>query len=77
MVVKHPSLPITSEGLGPATSPALAATAAPASKTTKSPPSELLVMGRIERLIEQLPDTARGRVIRWAYEKWNEDNGEG
>ena len=75
MVVKHPSLPIVSVGNATdvAPAPALAQAAASAATKTKPPPSELLVMGRIERLVSALPEGVRGRVVRWAYEKWCAD----
>lgn len=83
MTIKHPSLPLTSASQGDsvpteaastastAASAATTPTAAPATKTAKAPPSELVVMGRIERLLESLKDAgAKGRVMRWAFEKW-------
>jgi len=70
MVVKHPSLPLTSESVADAPAKIDGSPLQTAPTKTKAPPSELLVMGRIERLVEQLPEQARGRVIRWVFEKW-------
>ncbi len=33
---------------------------------------ELLVMARIDRLLGKLPEPARGRVVRWAYDRWDD-----
>ena len=39
-------------------------------KTVKKSASELVVMARLQRQIEALPEPARGRVVRWLYDRY-------